>query len=312
MLTTRSATDETIGFKLPGTIVPPLTPFTREGKVDYPLLKGIVDYVVEDCDASMVIVAGVEAQEYQFLTLEDRRELIEKTIAFVDGRRPTVVGISHPSVRIAAQLGQFAQKQGANAIQLLAPLRPTGGAPSTKELIDYYQAVLAETELPMMLYLNAGPGADVSVPATIELSSLDRIDYVKESSRDLARVSRLIAEIEGAGHARYFTTMQMWLATLTLGGSGVTLPPPAAKIARAIANAVVEGDFDSAARLQKQYSVWPARWMGNGLAAVMKASLNHLGVPAGDPFPPYEPLSGAALESLHRHLDTMNLTKKGG
>ena len=244
--------------------------------------------------------------------MDARKELIARTIEYVGGRRPTVVGISHPSIKIAAELGQYAQQQGADAIQLLAPFRPTGGAASTGELVKYFQAVLAETELPMMLYLNAGPGADVSVPATIELAKLDRIHYVKESSRDLARVSRLIAEIEGGGHARYFTTMQMWLATLTLGGSGVTLPPPAAYLARQIAEAAIAGDFEEASRVQAQVSVWPARWMSNGLAAVMKASLNYLGVPAGDPYPPYEPIAGEALESLHAHLDTLNLPRKGG
>lgn len=304
--------DDKIGFRLPATIVPPLTPFSPDGRVDFGKLKGIVDYVVQDCDASMIIVAGVEAQEYQFLTLEARKELIEKTIEFVDGRRPSVVGISHPSTRIAIELGQFAQSNGAEALQCLAPLRPTGGPAMTSELLRYYQAILAETELPMMLYLNAGPGADVSIPATIEIAKLDRIDYVKESSRDLARVSRLIAEIEQPGHARYFTTMQMWLATLMLGGSGVTLPPPAAQIARRIADAVGRGDIAEAARLQQQFSVWPARWMSNGLAAVMKASLNHLGVPSGAPYPPYEPLSGEALSSLKAHLDTLDLLKKGG
>ena len=312
MTNINSGTDEICGFKLPGTIVPPLTPFTDAGEVDYDRLEAIVDYVIEDCDASMVIVAGVEAQEYQFLTLEARKQLIDRTLFFVDRRRPTVVGVSHPSVRIAAELGQFAHDHGADAIQLLAPLRPTGGAATTEDLVRYFEGVLAETALPMMLYLNAGPGADVSVPATIELAKLDRIHYVKESSRDLARVSRLIAEIEGGGHARYFTTMQMWLATLTLGGSGVTLPPPAAHLARRIADAAVAGDFAEASRLQAQVCLWPARWMGHGLAAVMKASLSYLGVPAGDPYPPYAPLSGDALASLHAQLDKMDLVKKGG
>lgn len=53
-----------------------------------------------------------------------------------------------------------------------------------------------------MLYLNAGPGADLSPAATIELSTLDGVDYVKESSRDMVRVGRLIAEIDDSGHAR--------------------------------------------------------------------------------------------------------------
>lgn len=301
-------------IRLPGSIVPPLTPFTEDLKVDYPALRRIVDYVVEDCDASLVIAAGVEAQEYQYLDFESRKELIARTIEFVDGRRPVVVGVSHPSFRTAIELANFAEEKGAAAHQLLAPNRPTGGSIKTSELVAYYQSVLRETSLPMMLYLNAGPGSDLSIPDTIEIARMDRIDYVKESSRDLARVSRLIAEIEHAGHARYLTTMQMYFATLSLGGSGVTLPPPAAAIVRRITEAFVAGDLAEAARLQRQFTLFPARWMPFGLAAVMKAALNHLGIPAGDPYPPYEPVHGPALDKLKTHLDAMQFadTKKTG
>jgi 4-hydroxy-tetrahydrodipicolinate synthase len=301
---------KTLGIDYPATIVPPLTPFTSGGRVDYDLLKGIVDYVVEDCQASMVIAAGVEAQEYQYLSLEERRELISKTIEFTGKRRPVVVGISHPSFRVALELAEFATERGADALQLLAPQRPTGGPPSTAELVGYFEAVTKEISLPLMLYLNAGPGADVSLPATIELSKLDGIAYVKESSRDMARVSRLIAEIDHAGHARYFTTMQMLLPTLMLRGTGVTLPPPAAKLAMGIIDAVRAKKYEEAARLQLQFAVYPNKWMANGLAAVMKASLNHLGVPSGEPYPPYKPLSGTELESLKTYLDSTDLAPK--
>jgi len=46
-----------------------------------------------------------------------------------------------------------------------------------------------------------------------------------------------------------------------------------------------------------------------GLAAVMKASLNYLGVPAGTPYPPYEPVDGAALQSLHAYLATTDMVQ---
>lgn len=296
-------------IRLPGSIVPPLTPFTPDLKVDYDALARVIDYVIEDCDAAMVIAAGVEAQEYQFLSFDARKELIAKTIEFVAGRKPVVVGISHPSTRIAIELAEFSAKLGATGHQLLAPMRPTGGPIKSSELMGYYQAVLRETTLPMMLYLNAGPGSDVSVPDTIELSKIDRIAWVKESSRDLSRVSRLIEEIEHGGHAHYFTTMQMYLPTLMLGGSGVTLPPPAALIAKKIAAAFVAGDHAEAARLQRQFTLFPAKWMPFGLAAVMKAAMTHLGIAMGDPYPPYEPVTGAALEGLKSYLDGMDLPK---
>jgi hypothetical protein len=78
---------------------------------------------------------------------------------------------------------------------------------------------------------------DVPIPDTVALAKLPCVQLIKESTRDLARVSRLIVEIDRAGHARYFTTMQMLLATLQLGGSGATMPPPGSEIARHVIDA---------------------------------------------------------------------------
>jgi 4-hydroxy-tetrahydrodipicolinate synthase len=297
-------------MKLPGTIVPPLTPFTTDLKVDYAALKRGVDYVVEQCKAAMVVAAGVEAQEYQYLSFDERKELIRQTVAAVEGRCPVAVGISHPSFKVAIELAHLAERIGATAVQILAPQKPTGGVPTTAELVKYFELIGCETKLPVVLYLNPGPGADVSIPATIELSKLACVKFIKESSRDLSRVGRLITEIERAGHARYFTTLQMLLITLQLGGSGITLPPPAAELAHHIIAAYTSGDLGRAAELQQQFTLFPSRWMEFGLAAVMKATANYLGLTAGDPYPPYAPGSGERLEALHRYLDTTVLARK--
>jgi len=297
-------------MKLPGLIVPPLTPFTADLKVDEKALQAGVNYVVEDCNAAMVIAAGVEAQEYHYLTMEERKNLIAKTLEFVDGRCPVAVGISHPSFKIAIELAHYAEKIGAEAVQLLAPLRPFGGEPTQGELIAYFEAVSRESHLPMVLYLNPGPGANVSIPATIELSQLERVKYVKESSRDLSRVSRLISEIELSGRAKYFTTMQMLLITLQLGGSGITLPPPAAMLANKVIKAFVAGDMQEAARLQLQFALFPARWMHNGLTPTMKAAMKILNIPAGDPYPPFPPIKGEELKALEIYLKTTDLMPK--
>src|SRR5262249_44951714 len=199
---------------------------------------------------------------------------------------------------------------GAAAIQILAPLRPFAGPPTRDDLLAYFEAVARETSLPITLYLNPGPGADVSIPDTIALAKLSRISFIKESSRDLARVSRLIVEIDRAGHARYFTTMQMLLSTLMLGGSGATMPPPAAEIARHIIDAFVAKDYERAAELQLQFALFPARWMHRGLAPAMKAAMNLIGVPVGAPYPPYAPLTGDEISALAAPLKTTVLGKR--
>ena len=294
----------------PGLIVAPLTPFTSDLRVDEPALRRQIDYVVADGGATMVVAAGVETQEYTYLSLEQRKALIRSTVEAVDGRVPVMVGISHPSFKTAIELAHDAEKLGAAAVQLLAPLRPFAGPPTQAELIAYFEAVARETRLPITLYLNPGPGADVSIPDTIALAKLPSVQLIKESSRDLARVSRLIVEIDRAGHARYFTTMQMLLASLELGGSGATMPPPGSEIARHVIDAFMAKDYERAAEIQLQFALFPSKWMHRGLAPTMKAAMNLIGIPVGDPYPPYAPLSREETAALAAFLRTTVLAPR--
>jgi 4-hydroxy-tetrahydrodipicolinate synthase len=294
----------------PGLIVAPLTPFTADLEVDDGALRRQIDYVITDSGATMVVAAGVETQEYTYLSLDQRKALIRATIDAVAGRVPVMVGISHPSFKTAIELAHTAERQGAAAVQLLAPQRPFAGAPTRDDLVAYFEAVARETSLPITLYLNPGPGADVSIADTIALARLPRVQFIKESSRDLARVSRLIVEIDRAGHARYFTTMQMLLITLMLGGSGATMPPPAAEIARHVVDAFVARDYDRAAELQLQFALFPSKWMHRGLAPVMKAAMKAIGIGVGVPYPPYTSLTPDETNALAALLKTTVLAQR--
>ena len=295
----------------PGLIVAPLTPFTGDLRLDERALEREIDYCIEICGATMIVAAGVEAQEYTYLSFDERKALIRRTIECVRGRRPVMVGISHPSFRTAIELAHFAEGLGAAAVQMLAPLRAHGGPPTERDLVAYFAAVGRETALPMTLYLNPGPGADVSIPATIALAKLESVRYIKESSRDLARVSRLIAEIDHAGYAKYFTTMQMLLSTIQLGGAGATMPPPAAEIARHIIDAYVAGEHERAAEYQLQFALFPARWMHRGLTPTMKAAMRLIGLDMGDPYPPYATLDKDEVKALQALLETTLLAGRG-
>src|SRR3984893_1032848 len=295
---------------VPGLIIAPLTPFTADLEVDEAALRREIDYVVRDCGATMVVAAGVETQEYTYLSLEQRKGLIRRTIEFVDHRAPVMVGISHASFKTAVELAHFAENLGAAAVQLLAPLRPSAAPTTQADLIAYFEAVARETMLPTTLYLNPGPGADVSIADTIALARLPSVQLIKESSRDLARVSRLVVEIDRAGHARYFTTMQMLLATLQLGGSGATMPPPGCEIARHVIDAFVAKDFERAAEIQLQFALFPAKWMHRGLAPAMKAALYLIGTPVGEPYTRYAALTREEMAALAATLRTTVLAPR--
>ena len=297
-------------MSVPDLVVAPLTAFTGDLKIDAKAMERQIDYVVDDCQATIVVAAGVEAQEYTYLGMEERKALIRSTIEMVRGRCSVMVGCSHPSFRTTIALAEYAESLGAEMVQILAPLRPFGGPPTDRDLVAYYEAVAKEVRLPITLYLNPGPGADVSVPATIAIAKLDQVKYIKESSRDLNRVGRLIFEIDRAGHARYFTTVQMLLATLELGGSGATMPPPGSEIARHVIDAFVAGDYQRAMEVQRQFALFPAKWMHRGLTPTMKTAMNLIGIPVGGMYPPYLSLDNDETQALRDYLKTTVLAER--
>lgn len=294
-------------MELRGILAPVLTPFTPSGDVDLAALEREVDYTIERCQADAIEAAAVETQEYQFLSPEARVDLIRRTVEFVRGRRPVIAGISHPDPRMAAELARYAEGLGAHAVQALVPLRPFGGQPTPSEVLRYFEVLAKATRLPIVVYINPGPGAEVPPPLAVEIARLGAVRYFKESSRDLRRVTRLIEEVDRAGHARFFTTMEMLLISLQLGGPGATMPPPAAKIGAEVVRAYDGGDLKAAVEAQRKFSLFPSRWMHRGLAPIMKAAMRLAGVDVGDPHSPFEPLPPDEVRSLEKHLRGIGL-----
>lgn len=282
-----------------------LTPFGEDGAIDYAALEREIDFIVADADA--ISIAAVEASEYTVLSGDDRRELMRRGAEMVGGRRPVILGASAPSPRLVLELAEHAARCGADLVQVLMPLRPWGGQPTTGELVAFFEEVARRSPLPLVAYHNPGPGSDPPLDAFIRLSEIDGVLYFKESSRDITKITRLIEEIERSGKAHYFTTMQPLLTTLIMGGSGATMPPPGTRIGAKVVRAFREGNLTEAARWQRCYSIFPGKWGSYGLPPVMKVAMRELGIDLGDPLPPYVRMSPAHEEELRRLLPELGL-----
>lgn len=266
-----------------------LTPFAEDGGIDYAALERELEFMVPDCDA--ITVGAVEAAEYTVLTLTERIELMRQATRIIDGRVPVILGASSPSIRTVLELAEAAAEAGGDLIQVLMPIRPWGGQPTMSELEEYFRAITAESPLPLVAYHNPACGGDPPVDAWVQLAQQFRVHYFKESSRNVIKIARLIEEIDLAGNARYFTTMQPLLTTLMMGGSGGTMPPPGTRIGARVVAAFRDSDLDRAKLWQRLFGIFPAKWGAYGLTPVMKASLRHFGVDIGEPAWPYRPVS---------------------
>lgn len=277
--------------RLSGIICACLTPFDDDDRVDFGALEREITYIVEECGVDAISIGAVEAAEYTRLSWEERQELIRAAIEMVDHRIPTIAGCSHQNPRMVVAMCEFAAKAGADLAQVLIPIRPWGGDPEDAELVQFFVDVGEGSPLPIVAYHNPGPGADPGYGAFIELSTNPKVHYFKESSRDTQKIARMIEEIDRAGNAGYFTTMQPLLMTLLMGGSGATMPPPGAKIGAEVVKAFRAGDLEGARRWQRLYAAFPSKWPAYGLPPVMKAAMREIGVDIGHPARPYLPVA---------------------
>jgi 4-hydroxy-tetrahydrodipicolinate synthase len=293
------------GLELSGIIGACLTPFDDSGRINYDALEREIDFIVADADA--ISIGAVEAAEYTMLSTEERKELNRRATEMVAGRVPLILGASAPSPREVLGYAEHAATLGADLIQVLMPLRPWGGQPTMNEIVQYYTEIASRSPLPIVAYHNPGPGADPSVDTTIKLSEIYQIQCFKESSREVTKILRLIEEIDRAGNARYFTTMQPLLVTLDMGGSGGTMPPPGTRIGAQVVKAFREGDIDRAKAWQRYYSLFPAKWAAYGLPPVMKSAMKHFGIDLGEPSRPYRSVSPSDHAQIGQFLQQTGL-----
>jgi 4-hydroxy-tetrahydrodipicolinate synthase len=297
----------TLDIDQPGLIVPMLTPFTAEGDIDYGLLVQQVDVLVGHRPA-MLAVAAVETQEYQYLTDRQRAELIQASARAINGRAPFLVGVSHPSVLRAGALADLAYELGATAVQILLPKRPSGGDASVSELIDYVAAIARRSKLPLVLYHNPGPGAEVAPETIVQLFRLPEVVACKESSRNLRHIGLVQSQL--AADKKYYVTMEVLLAGLHLGCAGGTVPPPASFIGQRIVDAFCARQYEAAADWQKLFMVFPGAWMQYGLVAVMKTAFEALGVSVGLPYQPFGAIPEPDRQAIQAFVQSRLLLKE--
>ncbi len=169
------------------------TKFTADDKLDYPLfgknLKAQLDAGVEG------VVLGGTLGESSVLTNEEKFDLVKFTIDQVAGKVPVVLNIAEGSTRDAVQLAINAEKVGAKGLMMLPPMRYKS---DHRETVAFYKAVAKATPLPIMVYNNP---VDYKVEVTLdmfaELAEMPTIQAVKESTRDVSNVTRMINRFGG-------------------------------------------------------------------------------------------------------------------
>lgn len=278
---------------LTGLVSPVPIPFEDDGQVDLDRIPDSAAFTV-GCGANGVIAAGTAvAQELPTLTVNERKQLIDATINSVE-KVPVFAGASHPALPVALDLVKYASEAGADGLFVMPPW---GIPPNEETILRYYKAIANETELPIFLYNNPTTSVALSKELMAEITDIDEVVYIKESSRNWRKLSWLLNEVHEDGSVHLFTTLHVLLSTLQMGGAGATLPPPATVVAQDVVVAHKAGDTNAAIKSQRKLARFPPE--KERLNAATKAAMKLSGTNIGGVRPPYP----NASESAQRHIE---------
>ncbi|MCS3801265.1 dihydrodipicolinate synthase family protein [Niastella sp. OAS944] len=163
------------------------TKFTANDTLDLPLFeKGLQSQLDAGVDG---IVLGGSLGEASTLTTEEKETLVKLAIE-IAGPVPVVLNIAEGATKEAIRQAALGKSWGAKGLMLLPPMRYKA---DSREALTFFKTVAQSTDLPIMIYNNP---VDYKIEVTLEmfeqLLECENIQAVKESTRDVSNVTRMI------------------------------------------------------------------------------------------------------------------------
>lgn len=273
-------------------LVPMLTAFEKDGKLDLPTSQKIADYILQENLCDSLIVAGTTGEFYT-LSLEERIELFKAVREVAKGRVPLIAGTGAIYTKDAQYLTQAVEEMGYDMVMVVVPYycRPT-----QEEIYHHFSHIARATSLPIMLYnipLFAGENLQ---PETAErLSQIENIIAIKEEAA--LNPLQAMRFVLGCGDkvAVYSGDDTMILPIMSQGGVGGVSggAQVIGKRIREMMNAFLAGNVEEAIRInQLIFPFFQALTMGgrrNPIPLLRVAFAFVSGIEIGPPRPPLLP-----------------------
>jgi len=172
-------------MKISGTITALVTPFAKDGSVDYGALKALVE---EQVSAGVEGICSVGTSgESPTLSHDEHHTVIERTIGYAGGKCLVIAGTGANSTSEAVSLTKAAIACGGAAACL--QVTPYYNKPNAEGLYRHFMTV-ADLGLPVVLYNVPGrTGREIPLDVVVRLAKHPNIVAIKEAAGSVERVS---------------------------------------------------------------------------------------------------------------------------
>jgi 4-hydroxy-tetrahydrodipicolinate synthase len=175
-------------FEWKGVFPALLTLFTEKDELDIGLFEKNL-YAQTGAGVNGIILGGTLG-EASVLSTTEKEKLVRFSVEKLKGELPVIINIAEGSTREALHQAAYAKEWGASGLMLLPPMRYKS---DHGETVEFFKTIAGSTDLPIMIYNNP---VDYKIEVTLdmfgELAACKNITAVKESTRDVTNVTRMI------------------------------------------------------------------------------------------------------------------------
>lgn len=175
--------------QLKGTGVALITPFQKNGNIDFPALEKLVHNVIKG-GVDFLVALGTTA-ETPTLSSAEKQEVLSAVVKYADGKVPVVCGIGGNNTEEVIHQLKTMNLQGVDGILSVAPYY---NKPTQEGMYQHFSAVAAATNKPIILYNVPGRTGSNLLPATAIRLATDckNIVGIKEASGNIVQNMELI------------------------------------------------------------------------------------------------------------------------
>ena len=277
-----------------------VTPYTKEGLVDYKEAKKLVRHLIRQ-GIEGLYVCGSTGEAF-LLNLDERKRLLEAVLEENNGETTVVCHCASISTDHMTELAKHAGDAGADAVSAVPPFYYKF---SEDEIIGYYKALADAVELPVIVYnYTELSGVKFTMEMFDKLFALkSNLFSVKHTSFDFYMLERIKSKYPNTvifnGHD------EVWLSGLIAGADGAigssfnAIP----KIYLKVRECYKKGDIVGAQKAQKDANDFIDTLIKYGGIQVVKEFVSYYGLECNGTRSPFLPISKEGKEAVGKLFD---------
>jgi len=277
-----------------------VTPFTRDGAIDEPALRRLVEWQLAE-GVHFLVPCG-STGEAATMSPEEHRRVVEITVEVAGGRVPIVAGAGANDTAKAITLSREMMKAGATHLLHVSPMY---NKPPQRGILEHFHRIADAVDMPIVIYNVPGrTSSNIEARTTLALAEIPNIVGVKEASGNLSQIADILRD-RPPGFALLSGDDAITLPIMLLGGDGVisvisnATPRPMAELIEAAAR----GDWETARAMHELLSPWMSAAFVESNPIPVKAALAMMGRIENVLRLPLVPLADQYVAHVHASLE---------